>query len=59
MSSTLQLENRLGEYLKETHCKIRWSISEDSTELYFAHDDTDNNVLRYGVYEKNEMAQTT
>ena len=38
---------------------MRWSISNDSTELYFEHNDIDDGVLRYGVYERNEMAQTT
>ena len=38
---------------------MRWSILDDSTELYFEHNDIDDGVLRYGVYERNEMAQTT
>ena len=38
---------------------MRWSISDDSTELYYEHDDIDDGVVRYGVYERNEMAQTT
>ena len=58
-SPTIQLENQLGEYLKETHRKIRWSILDNSTEIYFVHDDTEEGALRYGVYERNEMAQTT
>ena len=38
---------------------MRWSISDNGTELYFEHNDIDDGVLRYGVYERNEMAQTT
>ena len=38
---------------------MRWSISDDSTKLYFEYDDKEDGVERYGVYERDEMAQTT
>ena len=38
---------------------MRWSILDDSTELYCVHDEMNDGVLRYKVYERNEMAQTT
>ena len=58
-SSTLQLQHSLGKYTKETHRKMRLSISNDCTKLYFEYDDSEDSVKMYGVYENDEMAQTT